>query len=307
MTYAAGNPITAADYNSLATSVNSVWATTYGQTAIPANLAAGSQIAASQWSTLTSTLNSCLSHQSGTAPMTLPTAGSVATFSSQLSTGITTANTNKYLSAAPYRGVGSYGSVIGSNSTVVGTDIGHTFGTTVVRFESIPALTQFFKAGGRIKRAIVATPNASTEYNNQLSTFINQSFNSVAFGYTDTVWAGTAGNLTTDNRIGFQGVTLLSNNSATVHLLTVQPNFAGAQNAVYNNGWAIDVYLSITGGALPTDMVTVQFTVTFRQLAPGFVPSDNLQTWQINYSSSMHVNDDTVNLTNSWGTITGAA
>ena len=70
MTYTAGSQINSSDYNTFVSDVNNLWGTGsgnkgYGQSSTVGTVAGGGQVTATQWSTLASRVNSIRTHQTG--------------------------------------------------------------------------------------------------------------------------------------------------------------------------------------------------------------------------------------------------
>lgn len=101
MTYASGGLIQATDYNGFVASVNAIWGTGtgdagYGQATTLSTVAASNTVTAAQWSTLITRLNSISLHQTGSnTALALPSAGNVIAYLSTLSSTISTLTTNR--------------------------------------------------------------------------------------------------------------------------------------------------------------------------------------------------------------------
>ena len=152
MAYSQGGKIDAADYNSLVSTINTVWSSSgpgqigYGQTAL-STVGASGVVTATQWSTLINTLNNLRNHQSGTGSgISAVTAGAKINHLSALQTQATLVNTN----AALYATQGA--TTTGSNFT---TEISGSSGVNgtisiIVFFASADASRYFFRAGGQL-------------------------------------------------------------------------------------------------------------------------------------------------------------
>ena len=162
MTYSSGGLIQAADYNSLATSVNSLWgtgsgSTGYGQSTTLSGVSSAVTVASTEWAALISRINSMRGHQSGTtyAP-TAPVSGGIITYLSDLSSTITTITTNKNLANA--------------NGTDATTNYDNATGwytssqrETSITFASGDAARYFFNAGGQIRISYSLTGGDNTK------------------------------------------------------------------------------------------------------------------------------------------------
>jgi hypothetical protein len=101
MTSASGGLIEATDYNGFVASVNAIWGvgsgdSGYGQTTTLSTVAVSNTVTATQWATLITRINSMSSHQSGSpTALSNPTAGDIITYLSTLSSAISTITTNR--------------------------------------------------------------------------------------------------------------------------------------------------------------------------------------------------------------------
>ena len=152
MAYSQGGKIDAADYNSLVSTINTVWSSSgpgqigYGQTAL-STVAANGVVTATQWSTLINTLNNLRNHQSGTGSgISAVTSGAKINHLSTLETQATLVNTNAALYAT-------------QGSTVTGTNYARSISSTTgssgtiqyrTVFSSADAARYFFRAGGQL-------------------------------------------------------------------------------------------------------------------------------------------------------------
>lgn len=159
MTYSAGSPIQAVDYNDFVSTnplsggnINGTWFSTYGQTAL-STVSAGGTITAAQWATVVNTISTMANHQ-GTAitSRTAPVTGNTISILSNLSTDIKSCynfRTNAVASGTEY---GVFG---GTTSKTTATGSGQTAWTITfthtVTFASANAATYFWTAGGIVK------------------------------------------------------------------------------------------------------------------------------------------------------------
>jgi len=101
MAYATGDTILDDHYNDFATSVNALWGTGtgdrgYGETTTVSSVSAGSTITAAQWTTLLTRINSIKDHQgSSITAITNPSAADTIEAYTALSTNISTIDTNR--------------------------------------------------------------------------------------------------------------------------------------------------------------------------------------------------------------------
>jgi hypothetical protein len=207
MTYASGQVISAADYNSLVgnvalgvgSNINSVWgvgngAAGYGQT--PISLVDNTlTVTATQWSTLINNLNSILTHQSGSGSgISAPTAGTVITYLSTLQTAVNTAYTNRanYASSGSTVFLGSKSLFV--NITAVQSFSGPAGGHDIESIVTFPSANQarlFFNCGGRIQFVTSSTnifatgrSNAACADWNALGVTVSNTTNNItAVGY----------------------------------------------------------------------------------------------------------------------------
>ena len=171
MTYSAGNPIAALDYNTFVSSLNTVL-TAYGQTNLSTVTAGTSVVTSSgQWAALGANINLLGTHQGTTVSSYTGqfTAGTTVTALSTVSTDLANLNTNVNNAAASgtqftaWTGTSSKTTATGSGSSAWTITFTHT-----VTFANATAATNFFNAGGLIKiqfgKASTGTV-ADTEWN----------------------------------------------------------------------------------------------------------------------------------------------
>lgn len=286
MTYASGSTIAAADYNSLATTLNGTWNGAYGQTAVPTSLATGNTVTAAQWSTLIGALNNALAHQSGTAAITLPTAGSVVTYLAAVANGVNTAVSSKYSYASNGTIVG--GSNFAATPSNANTTVAFgesTIATRTVTFASAAQASYFFAAGGKLSLVIGSVTGSGTAASNDLVTLLGTNLGGLGnFGYaSSTGRTGSGGTLSSQNTsLGF------SNVGTSPQVLT----YVTSTTASYTSDFA-KIYASVSGAV-------VTFYLNLAQGAHTFASSWALT---VNHNVSI-IPPETTHLSNTWGTIT---
>ncbi len=306
MSYSQGNLIEATDYNNLingSNQLNTVWSTGtgnagYGQTAV-ATVAVSNTITATQWATLINRLNSILTHQSGSGSgISAVTAGQTISWLSTLQTNINTAYTNR-LSAnttgTVTAGTGLAYAAWTSASTT--STLTRSFGARAT-FASADQARYFFNAGGQLKFNITATSSGSARstaaqnlvgYIGGVTTFKTT---------TNGGRTGTGGTLSTnDTALGYYNIT--TGNTTVVSVTSVTTNYTTdtASIAVRTNG---------TQGANADNGTTIDFWATINSTSGGNTPGGSFDdSLSLTPTVSIDVTyPETVNLTNSWGTVT---
>jgi hypothetical protein len=197
MTYSTGSLIAAADFNSFATSINSVWGlgtgdSGYGCTNTVSSVTAAVDTAtATQWTTLLARGNSSASHQgtSWTAGSSV-SAGNTISVISTLSSNITSITNNRLTTTAG--GLTSAAQTQASNATSWTTSKTFTFtvaftgGTT-----NIDAARHYFNAGGKIQIAYGHSGGTGTK-NTDWDSLCTASGTTV-FAYGGTTKSGGSG------------------------------------------------------------------------------------------------------------------
>ncbi len=180
MTYTAGSRIESSDYNTFVSDVNNLWGTGsgnkgYGQSSTVGTVAGGGQVTATQWSTLASRVDSIRTHQTGSgAALTNQSGGAGVNISSgqrvyavgNMATQLSNANSamtteTRYTSTAyTYSSFGYYWYVdryIGANPTTpTSIYVGYT-----VTWGSFDQMRYWFNAGGFLDFSFSMT-NAGT-------------------------------------------------------------------------------------------------------------------------------------------------
>jgi hypothetical protein len=284
MSYASGGVIAASDYNTLVTSLNAVWNTAYGQTAL-STVATGNTVTAAQWSTLIGTLNKTLAHQSGTAAISLPTAGNVITYLAAVNSGVTTANTNQYLASTNGTIVTGSNFIATPSNANTTTAYNSTIATRTVTFPSAAQAAYFFNSGGMLTFNIPSVTGSGTSAANDLVTLLGTNLNGVYnFARTGNGGrTGSGGTLTSQNvALGFTTATTALQNIANVASTT----------ALYTTDTA-QIQVSVNGAV-------VTFALVLNQGAHTYASS-----WSLSVTTRVNiVPPETTNLANSWGTIT---
>jgi len=157
MTYAVGNLIQSADFNTFVggnpittvNTLNTVWAiggTTagYGQTAVP-QVSTGGSIAASDWANLVGKTSNTAAHQGTTIlAVTSPVTGGTVTYQANIPTNLTTIYNSRL-------NTGVQGSSTANTATFNSTWSTQITFTHTVTFANADAARYFFNAGGQIK------------------------------------------------------------------------------------------------------------------------------------------------------------
>lgn len=179
MTYTAGSRIESSDYNTFVSDVNNLWGTGsgnkgYGQSSTVGTVAGGGQVTATQWSTLASRVNSIRTHQTGSgAALTNQSGGAGVNISSgqrvyavgNMATQLSNANSamtteTRYTSTAytyVHQGTSGTSKYIGANPT---TPTSIYVGATIT-WGSFNQMRYWFNAGGFIDFTFTMT-NAGT-------------------------------------------------------------------------------------------------------------------------------------------------
>lgn len=195
MAYAAGNIIGAADYNSLAATLNSQLSTGtgshgLGQSAV-ATVAVSNNVTATQWATLISKTNLVLAHEGQTqiTPSSV-VAGDIVSAQAAITTGGTTA----------YNNTGTTGIALSDSAAYAATYTG-AWGTTgnrrlvathTVTFASGDAARYFFNAGGKIKLVFAKSGGSATTRNSEWAALCT-ACGSIQFGFNNTTKVGGSG------------------------------------------------------------------------------------------------------------------
>ena len=145
MAYSSGSLISPGDYNTFVASLNPVWNSLWGQTAL-STVSSGGTVTAAQWSTLAGTITNAYIHESGSNPsVASPSAGQTINIITNLTTAITYITTNPYNSYA-------FGTQLGLSSSAGATGSGSAAWqltwTQSINFASSTQRTYYFNCGG---------------------------------------------------------------------------------------------------------------------------------------------------------------
>ena len=204
MAYQQGDTITAADYNTFATNINTIIGTGsadsgYGLSEIAA-VSAGNTITAAQWNSLLSGLQKGANHQGTTltnASNTVAQGGNILPLSN-LEADITLITNNK-LTAAGANMAADSGVTSTRTSAWTGTE-NHIF---TVTFASANAARHFFNSGGEIRLAGSRSGGSSTDQNTDWTNLLSN-MGTVKFAEGATTYTGSGG---TAAAIGFDDLT----------------------------------------------------------------------------------------------------
>jgi hypothetical protein len=206
MAYQQGDTITAADFNNFAANVNTVIGTGsgdkgYGLSEV-STVAAGNTITAVQWNSLLSGLQKAANHQGTTltnASNTVTTSGNVLPLSN-LGADVTLIDTNRGTAAGANLSTGVAGTTSTRSTSWSGT-ITHTF---TVNFGSSNAARHFFNSGGKIHLVFAQANGAATAQNTAWSDLCS-GLGTVTLDATDTTKTG--GTYGTNTAIGYRDLT----------------------------------------------------------------------------------------------------
>tara|TARA_Y100000592_G_scaffold99521_1_gene175856 strand:- start:1190 stop:2122 length:933 start_codon:yes stop_codon:yes gene_type:complete len=204
MAYQQGDTITASDYNTFATNVNTIIGTGsgdsgYGLSEIAA-VSAGNTITAAQWNSLLTGLQKAANHQGTTltnASNSVSQGGNILPLSN-LEADITLITTNK-LTAAGSNMATDTGITSSKTSSWSGTE-NHIF---TVTFASANAARHFFNSGGEIRLAASRSGGSSTDQNTDWTNLLSN-MGTVKFAEGATTYTGSGG---TAAAVGFDDLT----------------------------------------------------------------------------------------------------
>lgn len=228
MTYSQYGLIQAADYNSFASSINSVWGIGtgnygYGQSTTLSTVAGGStvNIASTEWSTAVSRINTIRAHQSGAtySPAAI-TSGGLITYLSDFSTTVNTIVTNR--------------NVFNANGTDSTSNYDNAAGwytsaqrEVSITFASGDAARYFFNAGGQIRVSFSLTSPDNSKSTDWQSLCTNMG--TLVFGANSFAKSGGGGATpsTLNSGIGYYSLT-------TGYQTLIQQYSNGSAGAYYN-------------------------------------------------------------------------
>ena len=145
MTYSSGGLIQASDYNGFVSSLNGVWNTLWGQSAVGTVSTSGT-VTAAQWASLAGTITNAYIHQSGSNPsVASPSAGQTIATITNLTSAIS------YITTYPYNSY-AFGTQLGTSSSAGATGSGSSAWqltwTQSINFASSAARDYYFRCGG---------------------------------------------------------------------------------------------------------------------------------------------------------------
>jgi hypothetical protein len=289
MTYSSTGLIQATDYNTRATSVNTIWGTGsgsngYGQSTTVSSVSATNTVAASNWATLISRIDSMRNHQSGTTSgITQPSAGGTITFLSTLDTQISTITTNAL--STNTRGTAlptGLGNPAIANSTAWTTGAIKEFSVT---WSSADTVRYFFNAGGLVTFYLTMS-GGSTSKTTDWANFYSNQVGTISIGSNFCSRTGT-GSPVANTGTGYWGLSTgystlfeIGSTSATADY---GQNYILIQAKQITNG--ISIYTSSVDSATDTFNDTVNGTLN---VYVGYTPPE------------------TTYLANTWGSLTYA-
>jgi len=309
MTYSTGNLILATDYNAFATSINSVWNSNYGQTAV-SPVATGGTVTATQWATLNTTISTMASHQGTTVTSrTNPTVGNLISALANVSTDIASCVTNT--ANAALQGT-QYTAWTGTSSKTTTTGSGTTAWTITftqaITFANTTAATNFFNSGGLVK---IQSSKTSTGFNSdpEWNTFINT--------VVGTIYLSSTAASKTINGVAYTGTTKIGGSGTPTTLatgigfaqLTSSPTTIYKQfdsGAAYSSNY-IQITAQVSGAVLT--LVTTWYDngdINGSQITGG-TATTGIAFGTAPATIATYTPPETTYLTNTWGTPTIAA
>lgn len=178
----AGASITATEYNTVQSRVNTIMSTDYGQSLSSGQVAVGAVITDTQMDNLRTDISKAYAHQQGSNPTITNVADGddiLAATINQYGTVMTTVETNKFSIGAGQSSIES-----GSSSSRTAAWNGTVTHTLTVNFTSSTARTQFFNAGGQIR--FTASRSGGSGSKNTNWTNLLSAMGTVIFNYTST-------------------------------------------------------------------------------------------------------------------------
>lgn len=179
MTYQVSGTVQATDYNTLATSLNAIWASGsgdkgWGQTAVPTTIAVDNTVLATEWLELFNKVNYMSVHESGanvinasdfstsaSFPVVSTATSGIIGFCNTLTSGITTvgSDTNRFNTTSYSSDISSSGSYSASWTSAINA-------TATVSFGSGDLARWFFNAGGRVYLTVSHSGGSSPQASN---------------------------------------------------------------------------------------------------------------------------------------------
>ena len=320
MTYTAGSQIISSDYNTFVSDVNNLWGTGsgnkgYGQSSTVGTVAGGGQVTATQWSTLASRVNSIRTHQTGsgagltnestldgvniTAGQRIYAVGNMATQLSNANSAMTTYDSRYTSTAYTYVHQGTYGTskYIGANPT---TPTSIYVGATIT-WGSYNQMRWWFNAGGFLDFSF-SMSNAGTSKTQSWSNLCSD-MGTIRLGGLASGPLGQSGGFTV-----FNGYTVMNiPENGTWNRWYLKYNDTGV--ADYNNNY-LDGYLYRAGGVLNFLVYAYDnagdtfygYPAGGVYLNPNYVDKADYVDYPLNYSVNPYGPSASYGLTNSWGT-----
>ena len=246
MAYQQGDTITASDYNTFATNINTIIGTGsadsgYGISEIAA-VSAGNTITAAQWNSLLSGLQKGANHQGTTltnASNTVSAGGNILPLSN-LEADITLITNNKLTADASNMATDS-----GVTSSRTASWTGTVQHILTVTFASANAARHFFNSGGEIRFAGSRSGGSSTDQNTDWTNLLSNA-GTVKFAEGATTYTGSGG---TAASVGFDDLTT---SNQQIFTATGQGNYSA-------NDWTIEAKANAAYGSATVLTFTVYF------------------------------------------------
>ena len=246
MAYQQGDTITASDYNTFATNINTIIGTGsndsgYGNTEVAA-VSAGATITAAQWNALLSALQKGANHQGTTltnASNTVSAGGNILPLSN-LEADITLITNNKATADASNMATDT-----GVTSSRTASWTGTVQHILTVTFASANAARHFFNSGGEIRFAGSRSGGSSTDQNTDWTNLLSNA-GTVKFAEGATTYTGSGG---TAAAVGFDDLTT---SNQQIFTATGQGNYSA-------NDWTIEAKANAAYGSATVLTFTVYF------------------------------------------------
>jgi len=184
-----GGTITATDYNTVQSRINTIMNTDYGQTLSSSQVAVGDTITDTQFDNLRTDITKAYAHQQGSNPTITNVADGdtiLAETINQYGTLMTSIETNKFVAASSQVSTES-----GTSSSRGSAWNGVVTHTCTVNWTSSTARTQFFNAGGQIRFSASRTGGSGSK--NQDWSDLLSTMGVIVFNYTQTTASSGSG------------------------------------------------------------------------------------------------------------------